>query len=32
MEDYVYSIALDQINVSAVNDLSNPVSQIPLVD
>ncbi len=32
MEDYVYSIAKDLINVAKANDLANPVAQIPLID
>ena len=30
MEDYVYSVALDGIDVSHVNDLENPVARVPL--
>jgi len=30
MEDYVYSVALDGIDISHVNDLENPVARVPL--
>ena len=32
MEDYVYSIALDLINVSAPDDLEHPIAVIDLID
>ena len=32
MDDYVYSIALDLINVSQIDDLGNPVAAIELVE
>lgn len=32
MDDYVYSVALDQINISHVEDLEHPVASISLVD
>jgi hypothetical protein len=32
MEDFVYSIAMDLINVSEVADLEDPISKINLID
>jgi hypothetical protein len=32
MDDYVYSIAMDLINISEINDLSHPVNAIQLVE
>jgi hypothetical protein len=32
MDDYVYSIARDRIQVSRLDDLENPVAGIDLVD
>jgi hypothetical protein len=30
MDDYVYSVAMDQINISYIDDLEHPVSTIDL--
>ena len=32
MDDFVYSIALDKINISTLPDLENPITQIELID
>jgi hypothetical protein len=31
MDDYVYSVALDTINISHMDELENPVATVPLI-